>query len=273
MAVKKHTDAVEETASTQLAHVSEKQNLPQTYDDVFSDNAGQGLENVTSSDVTIPRITILQALSPQINAKKPEFIKGAKVGDICDVGTGDLFETPLAFLPVHYIKQWLEWAPRASGKGLIAIHPDSLILDDCKQDEKGRYKTKDGNLISETAQFFGLNLMAGNRRSFLPLSSTQLKKAKKWLTLSTSEKIIRPNGTSFVPPIYYRSYELSTVEESNAEGDWVGWKIERGARLQDIEFNGMPWQEVLKDAMDFREKLIEGQIKGQVTEAEVEGEM
>jgi hypothetical protein len=272
MAVKKH-DAAHEAASTELANVSEKSNLPQTYDDVFSDHAGQGLENVKASDVTIPRITILQALSPQINAKKPEFIKGAKVGDICDVGTGDLFESPLVFLPVHYTKQWLEWAPRASGKGLIAIHADNLILDECKQDEKGRYKTKDGNLISETAQFFGLNLMAGNRRSFLPLSSTQLKKAKKWLTLSTSERIVRPNGTSFVPPIYYRSYELSTVEESNAEGDWVGWKIERGARLQDIDFNGMQWQEVLRDALEFREKLVEGQIKGQVVEAEAESEM
>jgi tetratricopeptide (TPR) repeat protein len=67
--------------------------------------AGLGLENVTSRDLIIPRLTIIQALSPQVKSNKPEYIAGAKVGDICDVSTGELFDPPLIFLPVHYMKQ------------------------------------------------------------------------------------------------------------------------------------------------------------------------
>ena len=140
---------------------------------------GQGLENVGVKDVLLPRLTILQSLSPQLNSRKPEYIEGAKVGDICDVGMGEIFEPPLLFLPLHYTKQWLEWAPRASGKGLVAIHDDPAILDKCERDAKKRPFTKEGNLVSETAQFFGLNISAGNRLCFLPMASTQLKRAKK----------------------------------------------------------------------------------------------
>lgn len=241
-----------------------------TGDDFFGQFEGDGLQNVRPSDLIIPRITILQALSPQVQPKKPEYVQGAQVGDICDVGTGEIFEAPMLFLPVYYAKQWLEWAPRASGKGLVAIHNDNSIIDQCTKDEKGRAITAEGNLISETAQFFGLNLSAEGRRSFLPLSSTQLKKAKSWLTLSTSERAKRTDGSSYVPPIYYRVYQLSTVEESNAQGDWVGWRIERGPKLSEYSKN---WQEIATEAKAFRESIAKGEVRGDVgSEDHVESE-
>lgn len=235
--------------------------LPTTVDDqFFARNAGDGFENVGVRDIIIPRLTILQALSPQVQAKKPEYIQGAQVGDICDVGTQEIFEAPLAFLPVHYVKQYLEWAPRSSGKGLVKIHDDAAILDNCDRDEKNRPTTKDGNTISETAQFFGLNLSAGGRRCFLPLSSTQLKKARRWLTLATAEKISREDGSVFTPPLFYRSYNLSTVDESNAEGDWSGWKIERGLKLQELD----NWKSLYEEAMSFRDAIKSGAVRGDV---------
>ena len=240
-------------------------------DDVFSAQSGSGLENITSSDILIPRLTILQALSPQINSKKPEHIDGAKIGDICDVGTGELFEQPLIFLPVHYVKQWLEWAPRSTGKGLVKIHETPDIIDSCTKDEKNRPTTKDGNLIAETAQFFGLNLSAGGRRCFLPMASTQLKKSRRWLTLATSEKLARPDGTFFTPPLFYRTYNLTTVDESNAEGDWSGWKIERHVPLQEF---APEWKEYYADAISFRDSIKKGEVRGDVSADEhvVEGE-
>jgi|TARA_R110002126_G_scaffold105052_4_gene239127 hypothetical protein len=239
-------------------------------DSVFEAMAGEGLENVTTRDLIVPRLTILQALSPQVQPKKPEYIHGAKVGDICDVGTQEIFEGPLQFLPVHYVKQYLEWAPRSSGKGLVKIHEDASILDRCKPDEKNRPTTPDGNYIAETAQFFGLNLQAGGRRCFLPMASTQLKKARRWLTLATSEKVARENGSSFTPPLFYRVYNLSAVDESNSEGDWTGWKIERSDRLQDLEGN---WREYYDEAISFRDSLKRGEARGDISvDEEVSGE-
>jgi hypothetical protein len=234
----------------------------------FAQFEGQGFENVTSQDLIVPRITILQGLSPQVQPKKPEYIKGASVGDLCDVGTNEVFPSPMLFLPVYYSKTYLEWAPRSSGKGLVQIHNDKAILDQTKPDDSNRPILPNGNYISETAQFFGLNLSAGGRRSFIPLTSTQLKKARRWLSLATSERVVRPDGTSFTPPLYYRIYHISTVEEANSKGDWIGFKIERGPSLP--EFDPKGWQRILQDAQDFRNSLSKGEMRGDVGAAEEE---
>ena len=230
---------------------------------VFDKFAGDGLENVTSKDLIVPRLTILQGLSPQIQPKKTEYIKGAKVGDICDVGMNEVFEQPLMFLPVLFVKQYLEWASRQSGKGLVHVHDDKEILDQCERNDFGQFVLPNGNYIAETAQFFGLNLSADNRRSFLPMTSTQLKKSRSWLSIATAEKVKRSDGTLFTPPLYYRTYAISTVEESNSKGDWIGYKIERGPTIE--EYAGPDdWTEVVKEAQEFKSSLQRGELRGEV---------
>ncbi len=261
MAKKEQAKKQEETKNIPAVVEPKKNEIVES--SFFEGMAGEGFENVSQRNLLIPRITILQDLSPQVKPKKAEYIEGAKIGDICDVGTMDLFEEPLEFLPVYFTTQWLEWAPRDSGKGLVAIHNDPSILDKCEKDEKGRF-LHDKNLVAETAQFFGLNLSAGGRRSFIPMSSTQLKKSKRWLTLATSEKVRRQDNTTFTPPIYYRVYLLSTVEEGNSQGDWVGWKVERGPRLEELD----GWRDILKDATDFRKQLVAGDVRGDLAASE-----
>lgn len=226
--------------------------------EMFGDRANAGLENVTAADLLIPRLGILQGLSPQVMPSKPEYIKGSVVGQICDIGMSELFEGAVEFLPVYFVKQWLEWAPRASGKGLQNVHETNDILDKTERDEKNRPILPNGNLIAETAQFFGLNLSAGGRQSFLPMASTQLKKSRKWLSLATSEKLTRPDGTEFTPDLFYRSYTLSTVPESNNEGDWIGWKIERSKALPELD----DFRKIYDRALEFQASLVSGKAKG-----------
>jgi hypothetical protein len=222
--------------------------------DDFAEFAGAGMENVTANDVIIPRLTILQQLSPQLNARKPEFITGAEQGDICDVATGDLFKGGVAFLPVHYRKDWIEWAPRASGKGLVAVHSTPDILNTCRRDDKNRPITPNGNLVQETAQWFGLNLTAGRRKCFLPMASTALKRSKKWMNLATGEILKRADGSEFVAPLFYRTYDLKTAPETNNEGEWHTWLISRGPALPELD----NWQAIKEEAVKFRDALIAG---------------
>src|SRR5688572_5056837 len=209
--------------------------VPASGDDFSAfEGMGTGFENVTARDLLIPRLTILQGLSPQVSRGKAEYDPEAKVGDIYDVGLQQRFPEGIVFVPVFYQKQWLEWAPRASGKGLQGIHDtDELVDQMTEKDEKGRPCLKNGNYLAETAQLYGLNVSADFRKSFVPMSSTQLKKARRLLTLATGEKLTRADGSQFTPPLFYRSYSLTTVPESNNEGNWMGWKIERGAPLTD----------------------------------------
>ena len=241
----------------------------------FEDHAGAGLENVGAGDLLIPRIGILQDLSPQVKPQKAEFIEGAAIGNICDIGTGDLFTDGILFLPVYYRKDYLEWYPRNTGKGLAAIHSDPAILDACTRDERNRPILENGNLVSETAQMFGFNLTADGRKSFIPMSSTQLKKSKKWLTLATGEKLTRGDGSTYTPPLFYRAYALTTVGESNNDGDWFGWKVERGPALPDLgeTIAGLDWKDVMNEAISFRESLVTGGANADVSHLQgVEGD-
>jgi len=268
---RKKENMAKKPESTAVA--SKSANLPSTESEnvgFFDKLSGDGLENVTAKDLIVPRLTILQGLSPQVQPKKPEYIKGASVGDICDVGMNEVFEQPLMFLPVLFVKQYLEWAPRSSGKGLVGIHNDVAILDTGTRNENNQVILPNGNYIAETAQFFGLNLSAGGRRSFLPMTSTQLKKARQWLSISTSEKVKRKDGTLFTPPLYYRTYAISTVEESNSKGDWIGFRIERGPTIE--EYAGPDeFQNLAREAIEFKNSIQRGELRGDVGESDDHG--
>lgn len=245
-----------ETKNTAVAEV--KQTAVSTEIASFESFAGAGTENLKASDVLIPRLTIIQGLSPQRNKNKAEYIQGAEEGHIVDVATGDLFKEGIIFLPVYYRKDYLEWAPRASGKGLVAVHPNDDILDQCTRDEKNRPILPNGNYIGETAQWFGLNLSSGRRPCFIPMASTQLKRSRKWMTMVANERIIRPDGSDFQAPIFYRTYTMSTAAESNNDGDWYVWAISRGLSLPEYATN---WQQILGEATKFRDTLIAGEAR------------
>lgn len=235
--------------------------LPAT---AFAGMGGSGYENVGAADLLIPRLTILQGLSPQVSQGRPEYDPKARVGMIYDVGLQQCFEGPVVFLPVHYNKVWLEWAPRASGKGLVATHDNAEIMDETTPDANNRPTLGNGNYIVETAQLYGLNVSADWRKSFVPMASTQLKKVRRLLTLAMSERLPETNE---VAPLYYRTYELSTVPESNAQGTWMGWKVERGKALPEFP----NWQEILDDVKGFRAMLVAGAARGDLRDVEPAG--
>lgn len=243
--------------------------------DAFSDLAGAGMENVQSEDVLIPRITILQTLSPQLKKSKPQYINGAEEGDICSTATGEVWKS-IYFLPVHFRKQWIEWAPRESGAGLVRIHDSPAILDDCTRDDRRRPFLPNGNLVQETSQFYGFNITADMTPCFIAMSGTQLKHARKWLSMAKGERIPRADGTRFVAPFFYRVYKLSAAEESNAEGDWQAWRIDRDVALPELDkiVKGYGWEAIKDDAIEFQGLLAKGEAQGDIrTEKEVEEEM
>lgn len=251
-------------ATAQSGTALSEQTMSTELESAFGDMEalGSGLENVTSKDILIPRLTILQALSPQLDASAPEYDEDARAGNIYDVGLQEIMGNEVNIIPVHYVKQWLEWAPRASGKGLIKIHDTDEILAHTTPDERKRPVTKDGNYIAETAQFFVLNLSSNPplRKSFIPMASTQLKKSKRLLTLATGERLVNRAGVEYVPPLFYRTYTLGTVPESNAEGRWVGWTVERGPALDQLP----NWEKIIMEVRNFREALTRGDIKADI---------
>ena len=222
-----------------------------------------GFENVTAADLLIPRLGILQGLSPQVTQGKPEYDKDARAGMIWDMGIAEGFPDGVTIVPLHYSKVWLEWAPRESGKGLIEVHYNESILDQTEEDGNGRAVLPNGNYIAETAQLYGLHVERGFQKVFIPMTSTQLKKARLLLTLATSEKIARPDGSEFTPPLFYRSYSFTTVPESNNKGSWMGWKIERGDTL--VELAPKTFKSIIADILEFKKSIEKGEARGDLS--------
>lgn len=236
----------------------------------FMAHAGEGMETVNASDVLIPRLTILQGLSPQLKKTAAEYIAGAEQGDIADVALSRIYKEGILFLPVLYRKEWLEWTPRESGGGLVQIHSDPAILQSCTQNEKRQSVLPNKNIISETAQFFGFNLTGNMDRVFIPMASTQLKKAKKIITFATEEKLLDGNNVKFTPPLYYRAYKLGTTTEKNNKGEWFGWTVERGPALPELtqETYGFDWKVLFDQAKSFRDSLVQGRARADVSHYE-----
>jgi hypothetical protein len=236
----------------------QKSNLPADMSD-FDKVGATGFENVRPGDLLIPRLVIIQGLSDQIIKGKTVYDPEARVGDIYDVGLRERFPEGIEIVPAYYNKVWLEWGPER-GKGLIATHKTDDILSKTRQNDMNQnVLPESGNVVVETAQFYCLNLTTPERRkSFLPMSVTMLKQARRLLTLAQSERIVDANGEERVPPLFWRSYMLTTVPEGNAKGTWMTWKIERGPRL--IERDN--YRVILKEVKDLREAVVEGRAHG-----------
>ena len=59
-------------------------------DDLLS--GGTGLEEMTSDDLAIPFIRVLQAMSPQVNKRAPEYVDGAEVGMLFNTVTNSVYD-------------------------------------------------------------------------------------------------------------------------------------------------------------------------------------
>lgn len=221
----------------------------------YEEMSGAGFDAVRPSDIIIPRIMIAQALSPQCVKSKPEYIEGCSPGDIIDPSIGKKYEAPLLFIPCFYRKEYLEWAPRNSNKGLVKIHSDASILShSIRKPEDSRAYLPNGNYIAETAEFFGLNVSDGLRKSFVPMTSTQLKKARQWLTLASSERAGPKRQT--ILPLFHRVYQLSSVAESNEVGNWYGWRIVRGVTIDVLAQKiGMSFEDLRDECWNFCQQI------------------
>lgn len=67
--------------------------------DLIIKSAGRGLENVTNDDITIPRLAIVQAGSPQRKKKDEKYIEGAEEGNIFNTVTNQLFSDSIIVIP------------------------------------------------------------------------------------------------------------------------------------------------------------------------------
>lgn len=194
----------------------------------FLADAGMTPEFV-ATDLAIPFLVILQKNSPQVDEDSGKYIEGAKAGMIYNTVTGDLFDGKtegISVVPAGYQKKFVEWVSRDEGGGFVAQHdPDSDAVKRCVVNEK-KLETENGHQMVETAYHYVI-LRNGSSLEWavIGMSSTQLKKSRRWNTIMGGLSMTTPDGRSFKPPIFAHTYRLKTVLEQKDTNTWYGWDI------------------------------------------------
>jgi hypothetical protein len=78
----------------------------------------------------------------------------------------------------------------------------------------------------------------------------------------------RRDGKLMRPAIYFYSYDITTVPESNDQGSWYGFLISEGPKVKDLP-NG---REIFTTAKQLRERIKAGEVKAAVEEPDADAE-
>ena len=215
--------------------VAEKKATDVVVHEGFEELAGAGFSEVSTEDLAIPFLRILAQLSPQVNKREGAYVEGAEAGMIFNTVLNDVYDgvSGIQVIPCHYNRRMVEWKQRDQGGGYVdSYQPDDPYCKTATRDERGQDVLPNGNILTNTAQFFVLLLHPelGPQRALITMSSTQLKKSRKWLSQMQSLTAKGKNGV-FVLPMMSQVYNLTTVAESNDKGSWFGWEVSRERQL------------------------------------------
>ncbi len=220
----------------------------------FAADAGMGMEGVDKDSFAIPFLALLQGLSPQL-----ETVEAAKPGLFINTITDEVFKEALV-VPCAYQRRYLRWAPREAGGGYkgeyspIEIETGKII--GVEKNAEGQL-TLEGDQLKDTRNHFVLvqSSTGAWQPALLSLSSTQIKKSKRWMSLIQGVEMRTPEGRPFNPPSFSHIYKLKAVKEENSKGSWWGIDVSVVEPVSDAE--------LYMRAKDFNKQVAAGEVKVQ----------
>ncbi len=190
-------------------------------------NTARGSENVTTGDLVIPRLEIVQAMSAQLKRGDAKFNELARAGMLYNTVTGRLYGENTFIVPVFYNKAWLVWKKRKDSQGkaleggfLGAFNTPEEAQDKFDAEVKAGLN-KDHAEVIDTPQHLCLLVDAGAGGSgdvsevMLSMPRTKAKVSRNF------NSMIRLAGGDR----FSRVYRVGTVLEKNPKGDYYNFNI------------------------------------------------
>jgi hypothetical protein len=235
--------------------------------DIFAGHEGEGLD-YDSSELQIPFVRLIQALSPQVKKSDPAFIPGAAQGDIFNTVTGQSWsgEEGIVVIPCYQETKYLKFKPRTQGGGFLG----EMSKSDPDVNRATRNGTTevlpDGNELVKSDQHYCIIVEDGIPSfGIIDMKSSALKVSRRWKTQIKMLTVKHPKTGALVsPPLFGTMWHLKSVEESNDKGTWYNWTVTNSGFVQD--------RELLDAAMNFRKSITSGEAKA-VAEEILQGEM
>ena len=175
----------------------------------------RGSEQVQADDLVIPRLEVVQALSPAVTYGDPGFIKGAAVGDLINSVTNQNYGKSVYVVPVHYTKQWLVWRDRAQGGGFLGAFPNPSLAEDKVQAEGGKAKGVE-SIDTPTHLCLLINTASHKVEEIIvSMPRTKAKISRQW------NSMIRLAGGDR----FSRAYQVASQVEKNAKGTFANFVV------------------------------------------------
>jgi hypothetical protein len=256
--------AVAGTDSTDLVGAEE--------DDFFA-GAGEGLEDFQQSDLLIPYVRIIQALSKELQKNHAKHLQGAEQGFFVNSATRKLYNGEVGFhvVPVSFGHRYMAWKPNNGGPA-YDMGNDASKYKGAIPDEKGKRRDEEGNELTDSLQYFVIlvDKVTGEYEiAVLNFGGSQARKGRGWASTINNRMERHPTTQQLVrPAIYFYSYLITTVPESNDQGSWYGFSVAEGPKVMDLP-NG---KEIFRTAKELREKIEGGEVKAAVEAPQEEAE-
>jgi len=224
---KDKSDAVEETAVTKAAGNSVSVDVD------YSGYEGAGFENQDNSDIQVPFLRVLQALSPEVKSVEKGGVEGAEVGKLFNTVTQECYDEVL-FVPATTKHLYNEWIPVDDGGGFVGSYEvtDKFVVDalrDAKANDLpfGTVKTPDGHDLVETFDVYGILIPEHSEPMpcIISFTSSKIKVYRKWMSAIRMFVLNTPNG-KIKPDLFAHLTKVSTVDEKNKAGqEYANFKL------------------------------------------------
>ena len=192
-----------------------------------------GFEETDSTDFVMPLLVLLQKGSPQVDPAKPQYNEKARPGQFMDMTTGEIL-TEVKVIPCLYKSQMVEWKP--DRQGFVASHDPGLEAG-LPRNEKGQWIMPSGNVLVDTRYFYCLRMLDDGSVTpvIISLSSTQIKKAKAWMSDMLAQTTVNKAKQRVPYPIYLWICKITSAVETKGQNTWFGWKIVRERMINEKE--------------------------------------
>lgn len=166
----------------------------------------RGSENVNAEDLVIPRLELVQDLSPCRKRTDPNYIEGIEEGMLYNNVTRQNYGMEALVIPVYFRKEWLIWKDRDAGGGFRGAFSSESLANEAMG------ALEDGNdcEVVDTAQHFCLLIRPETGKVeeiVVSMNKSKMKVSRKWNSL------IRMNGGDS----FGRIYRMGTVTEKNSK--------------------------------------------------------
>ncbi len=202
--------------------------------DWLKKGSNKGSEDVTGNDMSIPRVDVIQALSPQIKRNDPAYIDGAQQGDIFNTITNFIYGPEVVFVPVLFRREYAVWKLRTAGGGFAGAFPTEAEAEA----HRATLPNPADYEVSESHQHFSL-VLNGDRieQVVLSMAKSRLKTSRQLNTLVQMAEVDR----------FAKAYKASSVEVSGPLGDYWSMKIApMGFVSKEIYEKGQKLYELIK---------------------------